>query len=69
MTWCLIKLTTLEVLTSTSGIPSAHFEKKSVTARINRCPFVEEGLIGPTTSIPHASNGHEATVGWSNSDG
>jgi len=32
-------------------------------------PFVEEGLIGPMTSIPHASNGYEATVGWSNSGG
>jgi len=27
MTWYLMKLTTLEVLTSTSGIASVHFEK------------------------------------------
>jgi len=24
--------------------------------------------MGPTTSISHASNGHEATVGWSSSE-
>ena len=36
MTWCLMKFTMLEVLTSTSGMASAHFEKKSVIAWINR---------------------------------
>jgi len=66
MTWCLMKLITLVVLTSASGITSAHFEKQLVI-RINRSPFTDGGLMGPITLIPHASNGHEATMRWSNS--
>ena len=32
--------------------------------KINRCPFDDGGLIGPTTSIPHISNGQEEVVEW-----
>ena len=32
-------------------------------AKINRCPFDDGGLIGPTTSIPHISNGQVEVVG------
>jgi len=32
-------------------------------AKINWCPLVEGGLIGPTTSIRHISNGQEEVIG------
>jgi len=38
-------------------------------ARMNWWPLADGGLISPMTSIPQASNSHEATVGWSNSGG
>lgn len=30
---------------------------------MNRCPLDDGGSIGPTTSVPHAANGHDGTVG------
>ena len=54
-----MNLITSSVFTSRSGIASDHFEKYSVIARMNRCPFAEGGEIGPMMSIPQVSNGHE----------
>jgi len=32
--------------------------------KMKRCPLDVGGLMGPITSIPHISNGHEEGVGW-----
>jgi len=33
--------------------------------KMNWCPLDVGGLMGPTTSIPHISNGHKEDIGWS----
>jgi len=45
------------------GIGSTHLEKESIMVKINQCLLVEDGLIEPTTSIPHILNSQEEVIG------